>query len=70
MVNFVSVLNGLLSSKPRLPCQVFAPGNLRATADQPAYKRLFEHWVDNRCATDSLKGIETVSFLAAESWVG
>eukprot|EP00752_Nemacystus_decipiens_P002038 g1953.t1 len=28
--------------------KVFAPGNLRATADQPAYKRLFEHWVDNR----------------------
>ncbi|CAB1107984.1 unnamed protein product [Ectocarpus sp. CCAP 1310/34] len=28
--------------------KVFAPGNLRATADQPAYKRLFDHWVDNR----------------------
>lgn len=28
--------------------QVFAPGNLRATADNPAYKRLFEHWVNNR----------------------
>eukprot|EP00903_Cladosiphon_okamuranus_P019280 g17722.t2 len=28
--------------------KVFAPGNLRATSDQPAYKRLFEHWVDNR----------------------
>lgn len=28
--------------------QVFAPGNLRATADHPAYKRLFDYWVDNR----------------------
>ncbi|CAM9192897.1 unnamed protein product [Pylaiella littoralis] len=28
--------------------KVFAPGNLRATADQPAYKRLFDHWVENR----------------------
>lgn len=28
--------------------KVFAPGNLRATADHPAYKRLFDHWVDSR----------------------
>lgn len=30
--------------------QIFAPGNLRATADLPSYKRLFDHWVDNRYA--------------------
>ncbi|CAM9460269.1 unnamed protein product, partial [Hapterophycus canaliculatus] len=30
--------------------KIFAPGNLRATADLPSYKRLFDHWVDNRCA--------------------
>ncbi|CAM9669112.1 unnamed protein product [Discosporangium mesarthrocarpum] len=28
--------------------KVFAPGNLRATSDQPQYKNLFDYWVDNR----------------------
>ncbi|CAM9799222.1 unnamed protein product, partial [Phaeothamnion confervicola] len=28
--------------------QIFAPGNLRATSDNPRYKALFDHWVTER----------------------
>ena len=29
-------------------CKTFAPGNLRATADNPAYKALVSYWVDQQ----------------------
>jgi sedoheptulose-bisphosphatase len=28
--------------------KTFAPGNLRATADNPAYARLVQYWIDNK----------------------
>ena len=39
-------------SKPKLTIapksKTFAPGNLRATSDNPAYKQLVDYWIDNK----------------------
>jgi len=39
-------------SKPKLTitpkCKTFAPGNLRATSDNPGYKQLVDYWIDNK----------------------
>ncbi len=29
-------------------CRYFAPGNMRATADNPEYQKLLQYWTDNK----------------------